>query len=200
MIRLPVRLPERCLVAVSGGPDSMALGSFLKRRTEALTHVHHGTTFSTEGGELVREWCNKNNVEFIQTKIDTKEASNETEWRWARLRALIRVAKERNIEYVATGHNLNDVAETWFMSAACGEPKLIPVQTERESIKFIKPFLLAKKSELIEYCERHSIPYLEDPTNRDPTIPRSNFRHNVIPHIETSYPGIWTVLKNKYLK
>lgn len=205
MIRLLGPIPHYTMgVAVSGGPDSMALLSFLakRRRYDSQIHAvyfHHGTDFGNECYDFVNSYCKENDIPLVPGyagKIDPpKGTSPEEHWRNERY-AYFEYLLSRNIfDKILLGHHLNDVVETYIFSALHGQPKLIPYS--RNEGKIIRPFLLTPHAKLVDWCERHDVPYLLDPANNDDRFARSTIRNDMMPHVFKINPGIEKVIRRK---
>ena len=194
MIRVLGKIPNKITIAVSGGPDSMAALDFLSRRRDvSAAFFHHDTDASEKGFSLVKTYCEKHGIEFSAAFLDRArrvEKSQEEFWREERYRFFESLDTE-----VITCHHLDDAVEWWIFSAMHGNPKLIPYQRPG----YLRPFLLNKKTVLIDWCRRHNVPYINDPSNRDPIYMRSHIRRNVIPPILKVNPGIHKVIKKKIL-
>ena len=77
-----------------------------------------------------------------------------------------------------------------------GQSKLIPYK--RNNI--IRPFLTTSKNELESWCERHEVPYMSDPGNKNEKYMRSIVRHKILPEALRVNPGLAKVLKKKVEK
>jgi len=171
--------------AVSGGVDSMAMLSFLttgKKRIEGVVNIGHGTEYGKRATELVEKYCAEKEVPFHFAQVT---GSNEMEWRDARREIYSKYS------WVATAHHLDDVIEWWLMTSLRGSPKLTPVR----SGNVVHPFLRTPKSELAHWCERHHVPYLDDPTNVGNFNERAKIRV-LMPSLLNIYPGIHTSIGN----
>ena len=117
---------DRVLAAVSGGPDSVCLAHFLsvEARTKGfslmLAHVHHGLRgrAADKDAQSVRKLGKKLGLEAFFSKVDvpacaaSRGRGMEEAARHLRYRALSRIAAGHGCGKVATGHQLDDQAET----------------------------------------------------------------------------------------
>lgn len=196
MIKLLGSIPKEIHVAVSGGVDSMALLWFLaqKHRVTAL-FFDHGTAASHAAGKFLSEYCNQQQLRLIKGGIQEKRApkglSQEEHWRNERYKFFESLGVP-----VVTAHHLDDVLETWLWSSCHGTPKLIPFS--RGSV--FRPLLLNEKKELISWCERKNIPWIEDESNQDTRFMRNLIRREMVPAALKVNPGIKTVLRKKLLE
>lgn len=162
------------------------------RRDVNVLNFHHGTDFSEKAGDMVRDFCTAKGVSFNQVHIADKpsECKMSMEEYWSGVR---RLRYEAVDGVVATGHNLDDAVEWWMMTCMRGSPRLMPVTNGTVT----RPFLLTKKSELVEWCDRKSVPYIVDPTNLDGSNDRGKIRE-MMPLFEKVNPGIRTTIRNLY--
>jgi tRNA(Ile)-lysidine synthase len=194
MLKLLGHLEAITGVAVSGGPDSMAALHFLSRHRKMTAYFfHHGTETSDTGERLLRFYCGLCDIpleigRIVGTKPDN--LSMEEWWRNQRLDWFRSVGSGQ----IATAHNLNDAAEWWLMTSFRGKPRLIPYQNG----KMVKPFLLTPKEDLVSWCARNCIPYLNDPGNLDYKYDRSRVRHAIMPEVLKINPGFLKTVRKLY--
>lgn len=195
MIRINGRIPEKVGVAVSGGPDSMAILDFLSnsKRKISVFHFDHGTKHGREAAEFIKEYCQKKNLELFLNKANrerTKDESPEEYWRNMRYDFF------RSYDFpIITCHHLDDQVEQWVMTSLHGEGRLIPPSNRN----VIRPFMTTTKEQLISWCERRSVPFIIDPSNSEDKYMRSYVRKNLIPHALRVNPGLYKVIKKKVL-
>lgn len=193
MIRLLKKLPRNITVAFSGGVDSVAAVDFLKRNHNVnCAFFHHDTQNSERAYKFVTEFCKgrsiKLNVGYINKNRPAKK-SLEEHWRDERYKFL------EKFDTVVTAHHLNDCIETYLWSSIHGDSKIIPYQ--RKNV--IRPFLLNPKQELIDWCKRKDLYWIEDLSNDDDTFMRNYIRKHLVPHAYHVNPGIEKVIKRLVL-
>lgn len=192
MIRIQHKLPRNVIIACSGGADSMAITDFLKRsHTVTLQFVHHQTDTSETAYHFLSKYSRDNDLELVVNHIDSeipKNVSQEEHWRNQRYSIFHKWQLP-----VITGHHLDDCVETWIWSSLNGTGKIIPYS----NLNVIRPFRLNKKEEFYNWCERHSVPYIEDESNKDTKYMRNYIRHEVMPHVLKINPGIHKVIMKK---
>ncbi|RPJ54573.1 MAG: tRNA lysidine(34) synthetase TilS [Acidobacteria bacterium] len=204
---------EKVLVALSGGPDSVALllalfelRAWLEVTVEAghVNHLLRGSE-SDQDEDFVRALCARLEIPLHLSRIETRQPGNEPrqnlEERARRLRYdfLLSVAAERQAT-VATGHNLNDLSETFLLKLfrGAGVSGLSGIYPRRRNqlengvtVDVIRPLLDSSRSEVVEYLDRREQPYRQDSSNRDVSFDRNLLRHEVIPLLERRLnPGI----------
>lgn len=192
--------PGRIGIAVSGGSDSVALAFLLTKGGKkknaaarfAILHVDHGIRKeSKEEYQFVKSLAGRLGVPFkgVHLKVrKVKGESLEMSARNARLKFFARCVKELELDAIATGHHMDDVAETFLMrikrcSGAVGLAGIKPV-SQVGPIKFVRPLLGCRDRELKNYLLKFKEPWREDATNDDTTIERNNVRHVVVPFLE----------------
>jgi len=199
MIKLNKEIPSKVLMATSGGVDSMAALDFVRRsRKVVVAHYNHGTgEFADNCTELVREYCARHNIQYVEGTLAEELPSGrslEDWWREQRYNFFAECSMRHGAK-VITAHHLDDVVENWIFTSMNGNPFLIP--DERNFI--VRPFLTTRKRDFYNWCERKSVPFLEDPTNENLRFRRNFIRHVMVPHALEVNPGIHKVLKKKIM-
>lgn len=193
MIKVLGNIPNKVILACSGGPDSMAAADFLTRgkRDVSILHFDHGTQHSHDARSLVENFCTDNSIDLTIEEIKGIPGKGESFEKWWRDRRY-EVFHEYNLP-VITAHNLNDVAEWWMFTSLRGNPRIMPYRNKN----VFRPFLITKKSELEDWCDRNSVPFVIDPTNFGDRFSRSLIRKNIIPEALRVAPGFLTTMSNK---
>lgn len=172
-------------VAVSGGPDSMALLHLLRSVTKniiALT-VDHGLRLeSADEAAQVAAWCKKQKIEHHILNwrgAKPKTGLHETA-RVARYELLQNWCLKNNILHLATAHHADDNAETILqrISKASGPVGLAGIAEHvfLPHLHLWRPLLAHPKSDLIQYCKMLDIPFITDPSNEHSKFARGRLR------------------------
>lgn len=192
------------VLAVSGGPDSMALLHWYATRNPGFpliaAHVHHGLRKESDREQAaVTEYCHSLGIPLRVLRINVKDARQKGETVESAARRLrygffATVAKEAGATHVATGHTADDQAETVLLHLIHGAgPKglcgILPLR-EEEGLTLIRPFLKVEKRETEIYCKTHGVPYAVDPSNADPAYTRNRIRHEILPALRKINPRI----------
>ena len=187
---------DRVLVAVSGGPDSMALLHVLARLQKSLGHqvvahgVDHGLRREAKAElEAAAEFARTLGVPFGRTEVTVARGGNlQARARAARHAALRVAAIEAGARCIATGHHADDRAETVLLrllrgAGPAGLAVLPPRAPGSEGTPpdLIRPLIAARRSAIQAHLARHSIAFAVDPSNRDPRYDRSRVRHELLP-------------------
>ena len=173
-------------IAVSGGPDSLALlllaASARPGRIEAATVDHQLRPESRAEAAFVGGICTRLGVPhaILRATVETG-ASLQAQARTARYHALGDWAIEQGLDAVATAHHADDQAETLLMRLArgAGLGGLVGVRQSRPlevGIKVVRPLLGWRREELAAIVAAAGITPIDDPANRDPRHDRSRFR------------------------
>ena len=192
--------PGRIGLAVSGGSDSVALAFLLtkggKKKNAAerfvILHVDHGLRReSKEEYRFVRALARRLGVAFKgchATVVPARGESLEMAARRVRLAFFSRCVRTLKLDAIATGHHMDDVAETFLMRIrrASGPEGLagIKERTQVGAITFVRPLLGCRDAELKDYLRKYGETWREDASNDDTSIERNKVRHRVIPFLE----------------
>lgn len=188
------------IVAVSGGPDSMALLHFLLAHSSLynkiyVAHVEHGLRgeSSIKDMEFVKQFCEEHHIPFYyhQTNVNkvkekwgfsTQEAARFCRYEWFR-----ELMNKRKASKLATAHHGDDQVETILMRQVRGSVsglRGIPVKREFGNGMIIRPLLCVDKQQIIEYCRREKVPYKIDESNESESYQRNRFRKHVLPFLK----------------
>src|SRR5262245_17377924 len=200
---------DRVIVAVSGGPDSMALLHALwelrdrLRLTLEVAAVDHGLRADARPeSEPVRERAAALELPFSAVTVDVaaarkgrRGASLQDAARDARLGALAALARAHGANRVALGHQADDQAETvlYRIVRGTGVAGLRGIPYRRDV--FIRPLLDVTRAQILRYLRRRSIPFVEDPSNADPRFARARIRNQIIPALAQENPRIAEALR-----
>lgn len=183
---LPV--DERLGVAVSGGPDSLALlllaNAARPGRVEAATVDHGFREASRAEAEKVAAICVTLGVPHAILTADwavPPSANMQAEARAMRYRLLTEWAEDRGLPAVATAHHADDQAETLLMRLArgAGVRGLAGARLRRpltERVALVRPLLGWRRADLAASVDAAGMEAVDDPANRDPRYDRSRFR------------------------
>lgn len=197
---------DRILVAVSGGPDSVALFALLAELAPAwalelaVCHVHHGLRGreADEDADFVATLCRTLEVpiriERLARAGPARRGARRSwqEWaREARYAALVRVADELGMRKIALGHTADDQAETvllWMLRGA-GLAGLAGIPLTRAG-RVIRPLLGFRRRELVQYLEGRGLTSRTDSSNAKTVYLRNRIRQEVLPVLQALNPAI----------
>ncbi len=200
---------DRLLLAVSGGSDSVGLmhiSALLAQKLDidlAVGFVNHGLRDGVEREfEFVEDQARMLGIPVHYTEIPKEEASlsiarrSIQEWaREARYRLLIQIAEQFGAKYIATGHTLDDQAETVLLRLVRGTGldglAGIPVQRGLNSkISVIRPLLRIARQDIRTYLTVGGIGWVDDPSNENRKFSRVRVRKELLPLMNDMQSGV----------
>ena len=177
-------------VAVSGGPDSMALCRLLSDwasggglEVHALTVDHNLRAESAAEALQVSGWldglphvCH----EVLKWECPPNTAVQE-EARRARYGLMSEYCKAHDIRYLFLAHHGDDQAETVLFRLAKGSgldglSGMQSMQVYDDNLTLVRPLLEKTKDDLIGFCELESVSYIDDPSNESDRFARVRLR------------------------
>lgn len=183
------------LVALSGGPDSVALLHFLRSRGFAVAAAHfdhHLRPTSGRDAQFARDLCRTLDVPFYLggAAVGDLPGNTEANARRARYAFLEATAEAADAARIATAHNANDNLETVLMhlTRGCGLQGLCGIQPRRG--KLVRPMLHTTRQAIETYLAQEGLGYVTDETNDDDRYARNRLRHQVIPVLESLNPRV----------
>jgi tRNA(Ile)-lysidine synthase len=209
-IRAHAMVPRggRVLVALSGGPDSVGLLHLLcelDRRGEVTVagaaHLNHGIREAAAGDEdFCRALAASLGVPFVSERADVRgmarewRTSLEAAGRRARYEFLRRAAAELHA-VVATGHTLDDQAETFLLQLIRGAgPRGLSSIAPFDGL-VCRPLLDVRRAAVRGWLVERDLPFREDESNADQAFTRNRVRHSLLPLLRREFsPGIDEVL------
>jgi tRNA(Ile)-lysidine synthase len=183
---------SRVGIAVSGGPDSVALllltAAARPGRIEAATVDHRLRDGSAEEGAMAGRVCASLGVphEILVAEWPVRpETAVQERAREERYRLLADWAARRRLDAVATAHHLDDQAETLLMRLARGAgvrglAGMRPVsRLPGSEILLVRPLLGWRRSELEQVCTAAAVDPARDPSNEDEQFERIRVRRGL---------------------
>jgi tRNA(Ile)-lysidine synthase len=205
---------DRILVAVSGGPDSVALLHVLHELRGGfglhleVAHLQHGIRGEEAKADalFVGACTEKLGLVFHLKEIDLPELRSragggnlEGLARAERYRFFAEVARERKLDKVATAHTQDDQAETmlmWLLRGAgrkglggMSPTRALAPDRSNQGLQIVRPFLEISKAEILEYLQSRQIEYRFDSTNRDTKLLRNWLRLELLPQLRDRIDG-----------
>ena len=196
------------LIAVSGGPDSLALTALAKsysyEKKCKIYYVlvdHNLRKNSAKEAQSVKKLLKKYQINLYILKNQKKIKKNiQSEARTVRYKLLTSFCKNKNIENILTAHNLEDQVETFFIrlsrgSGLDGLSSMKEINKISGNIRLIRPLLDFKKIELIKISKTIFGKYYIDPTNKNIKYLRTRIR-NLQTMLEKSGINYYQVVKS----
>ena len=175
------------LIAVSGGPDSMALWDKLLKLGLKLIAVHVNYHYRLEADNetlMVKEFAKSNNcqIETLDVHYQNHKGNFESWARKIRYQFFYEIGQKYDVEGCIVGHHLDDYLETYFMQEKRGYVSYYGIKeiTNIQGMKIIRPCLNVTKERLLRYCYENKIPYSIDASNYDEKYLRNKIRHQKV--------------------
>ena len=179
------------LLAVSGGPDSIALMWLAARWRRALARGPRLIAVTIDHGLRAEARAEARDVGRLARALDLPHRT--LRWtgakprsglpaaaRTTRYRLLAEAARSSGATHILTAHTLDDQAETVLMRMLRGSGitglAAMARETEREGVRLARPLLQVPKSQLIATLKKAGIAFADDPTNRDLNFTRPRLR------------------------
>jgi tRNA(Ile)-lysidine synthase len=197
---------RRVLVGLSGGVDSTALLlilHYLSKRadfTVSAVHLDHQLRpESAEDGEFARSLCQSLGMDCAVESRDVARLARERgvgleeAGREARYRLYAELRETGGHDYIALGHQLDDLSEDVLMRLirGTGWPGLSGMPGFDPQRSLIRPLLLIPKSTLKAFVGHVGVAWREDATNADSSMTRNRVRNEILPLIERENPAFW---------
>jgi tRNA(Ile)-lysidine synthase len=184
---------QRVLLAVSGGPDSIALLHLFAANTSHIAVAH--CNFSLRGAEsdqdeaFVKQICSELAIHCYSKRFETAQYATEQSMsiqvaaRNLRYEWFNELLAEHQFDRIATAHHLDDNVETVLLNMVRGTGMKglsgIPVQNG----PLIRPLLFATKKQLIAYLDVNRHPYRKDASNEENKYTRNKMRNTILPQL-----------------
>jgi tRNA(Ile)-lysidine synthase len=179
------------VLAVSGGPDSIALMWLAARWRQSLVRGPRLVAVTVDHGLRPEAVAEAREVKRLARSLELPHRT--VRWngpkpktglpaaaRTARYRLLAQVARQSSATHVLTAHTRDDQAETLLMRLLRGSGiaglAAMARESERDGVLLARPFLDVSKSRLIATLDRAKLGFAEDPTNHDPRFTRPRLR------------------------
>ena len=211
-LRGPAASASALVVAVSGGPDSMAL-------LHALLHLRGRLGLSLRGAHLdhgLRGDAGAADAAFVADVFDAAgmpcdvekadvaayrtahRLSLEQAAREVRYAFLARVYREHGADAVALGHTADDQAETILMHVVRGSgltglrgmEASSSRRVEGTEVRFVRPLLGITRADTEAYCRALGLRPRMDESNRSPQFTRNRIRTELLPLLEELNPSV----------
>jgi len=167
-------------VAVSGGPDSIALTFLLKKwiylkggKLTVLIIDHRIRKNSFEEAKTVREYLLQKKINSVIIKIPKNKVIKYkmNEARSNRFSSIFAYCKKKKIYNLFFGHHKDDNIETFLLRKSAGSnfEGLNSIKKEAlvDNIRVIRPLLNYTKKQILQYNKFKKLKYIHDPSNKD---------------------------------
>ena len=183
------------VVAVSGGPDSLALLDLLYQIKEQYrfrllaAHLDHQLRLdSFKEEKVISAYCQNKSIELINEKWPKclqPIVGVEAAARKYRYDFLVKIMRNYQGDYLLTAHHMDDLLENillkFIRSGNPSEMNSLKAISKMQGMTLLRPLLNIQKADLLKYDKRNHIPYVIDQTNNEDDTLRNKLRHHVIP-------------------
>ena len=183
------------VVAVSGGPDSLALLDLLyqiKKRYHfklISAHLDHQLrSDSLEEEKVITAYCKNKNIQLVNEIWPQNihpVTGIEAAARKYRYNFLVKVMQQNQGDYLLTAHHMDDLLENillkFIRSGYPSEMNSLKPISKIQGMTLLRPLLSKKKEDLLLYDHKRQISYVIDKTNNEDDTLRNKLRHHVIP-------------------
>jgi tRNA(Ile)-lysidine synthase len=196
------------VVAVSGGPDSVAMLRLLNELKSdfdlrmVVAHLDHGLrTESHLDAEFVRRLAQELDLPFQVERTDVRSLaaaagiSVEEAGRRARYSFFERIREATDAGTVATAHHRDDELETFFLrilrgSSLMGLKGIPPVRG-----RIIRPLITSCRAEVLAFLVSEGYDFCVDRTNLEAASDRNFIRNRFLPLVRERFPEFGAPLK-----
>lgn len=202
---------RRCILAVSGGVDSLAMADAALAAADDLSlapviaHLNHGLRGieSDQDAEFVADFARRRACPCRIAVVDVgalarhMRASLEVAAREARYDFLADIAGSEGVSHIAVAHNADDQVETVLLRVIRGTGiaglrgmASIAPHPGNPRLTVIRPLLGLPRQALEDYCLRRGLSPRTDSSNQSSHHLRNRVRHELLPMLETFNPGV----------
>ena len=180
-------------VGVSGGPDSMALlillNNWIKKNNGSLIAliVDHGIREDSKNeSKVIKKYLTNYKIQSHIFSVNKRDVNkkNMNEARENRLKKLVDFCKANNIFHLFIGHHYDDNLETFILRKIAGSNfeglSGIKIKSILNGIQILRPMIVFKKKNILEYNHNNKISYLNDPSNNNLKYSRVAVRNFLI--------------------
>lgn len=188
---------SKCVVACSGGPDSMALLDQLNKQGKdiVVAHVNYKHRDTADRDEnIVKDYCEKYDIP-VRVCYPVHEKGNFQAWaRDVRYAFFEEVADAFDAKILYVAHQMDDVIETYLFqknrNMICDWYGL-KEKSIRHGYQIIRPLLNFTKSELQLYCNENGVSFGIDESNLTNHYTRNVIRHTRIEKMSRDEKEAW---------
>jgi tRNA(Ile)-lysidine synthase len=193
---------QHLLVAVSGGPDSVALVALLHRLrtpwrlTLSAVHGNYGLrgSESDDDQEFVEALCQRLEIPLHTMQLNVQNRARGTSLQAAardlRYDGVTTIAQRCGADRIAVGHTADDQAETvllWMLRGA-GLSGISGMPACRDGI-IVRPLYETRRREILAYLQGEGLSFRRDSSNNKLIYLRNRIRHEIVPVLQRVSPS-----------
>lgn len=195
---------SKCIVAVSGGIDSVVL-VYLMLQNKINFEIAH-CNFNLRNAEsdrdenFVIDLAKKLNINCFIKNFDTEQFATENKlsiqlaarklrYDWFRT---LQIQDNKLTHYLLTAHHKNDNIETVLFNfcRGTGIQGLTGIKSFDSVRKIIRPLLPFSKQQIVEYAQKNKLAFVEDSSNNSLKYTRNSFRNEILPLLKNHFNQI----------
>ena len=201
----------RTMIAVSGGPDSVALLRLIATSADAksrpnliVAHINHNTRAGQSGAdaEFVQQLAKQLQLEFCLDTLpeqsveeSASQRTSEESLRNARYGRLVEMAGRLGCRYLITGHHLDDQIETVLFrilrgTGIAGLQGIPERRVVNDALTIVRPLLSVRSEQLKAYLHSIGQEFRTDPTNAESSFTRNFLRNEILPSLEQRFGDV----------
>ncbi len=196
----------RCLVAVSGGVDSMVLTDLLYRAGVRIAIAHVNFQLRGDGSAadqaFVQQYAREQGIPMHWLRVSPEELSDQSDesvQMWARRKRYNwfgELLHQEPFDHLLTAHHRDDQLETiwWNMIRGTGVAGLRGMLEKQDWAGkpngLMRPLLAIGKDEIKAYASEHKVAYREDLSNTTLKYRRNQLRQRILPQAGEMQPAL----------
>ncbi|MFO7790245.1 MAG: tRNA lysidine(34) synthetase TilS [Bacteroidales bacterium] len=201
---IPNYKQNKYLLAVSGGPDSVAMLHCAYRlnmqAVVAHCHFHLRGTEADADAKFSEKLAVALDYPFVikhfntqavadERKISIQMAARELRYEWFES-----LRQKHACDYILIAHNRDDVAETVLINQirGCGVRGMTGIAEKTGTI--VRPLLHASRDDIVNWLSEHKLDWQQDSSNDKTNYMRNKIRHDILPEMEQIQPDIKSIL------
>lgn len=186
------------VVAVSGGPDSMALlhMALMKQLPIVVCHVnYHKRESSNRDETIVRSFCALHEIRCeVLHASGSYEGNFQSHARKIRYEFFLKIYKQVNAIGLLCAHHRDDHLETALLRQEQGR-KVSYYGIRKETVilgmRVVRPLLHVWKHDLVVYCKQNEVPFGIDETNESVEYDRNRIRNSLLSNVGIETKNEW---------
>ncbi|MDX2174263.1 MAG: tRNA lysidine(34) synthetase TilS [Bacteroidota bacterium] len=198
---------HKLLVAISGGPDSVALTHLLKVAGFSFELVHCNFKLRGRDSNADEKFCKtlakQLDINIYVESFETKQYANKNKLstqmaaRELRYNLFEKLMLDGKFDYLLTAHHANDTVETVLINLLRGTGIKGLTGIPEKNGKIIRPLLIFTRDEIDAYLKQNRFKFRVDKSNLEDKYERNFLRLNVVPALKKLNPSIeFTFIKN----
>ena len=198
--QLPFLTKGKCLIAISGGLDSVVLSQLCHNLKFEMALAH--CNFHLRGDEsdadedFVLQWAEDLDVEVFIEHFDTESYAKEHQLsvqmaaRELRYQWFDELITQLNFDYLLTAHHADDNLETFLINLSRGTGLEGLTGIPEVNGTTVRPLLPFSREQIEAYAKENKLEWREDSSNASTKYLRNKLRHEVIPALKEANPQL----------